>query len=182
MQNEDGSWKIPGRAIVFNQRSRKLGWFYEVIDSRALEGARMENAISCWNHNTSHILGTVRNQTTSYTITAEGLDYETLPPNNQTTNDIVISPILRRDVTGSSFMFHVPRKGEEWVEEEGGIYVRYVTKIDEVFEWGPVSMAAYLNSSSEVAKRSFDEFMQLKKRQEISYRSQFVKMQRQLLR
>lgn len=175
IKNEQGVWHIPGKAIVFNQRSRKIGWFYEVIDSRALEGARIDDAISCFNHNTSIILGSVRNQTTSYTITPGAMEYDILPPDNQYTQDVVIAPIVRRDVTGSSFMFNAAKKGDEWVEEDG-IYVRYVKKIEEVYEFGPVSMPAYMNTSTEIAKRSFDDFIKEHKQQEIAFRSQFAKM------
>lgn len=183
LKGDDGVWHIPGKAVVFNQRSRKIGWFFEVIDSRALESARIDEAISCYNHNMTHILGTVRNQTTSYEIKADGLHYDILPPDNQTTKDIVIAPIVRRDVTGSSFMFKAFEKdGEEWVQEAEGIYVRYVKRIEEVYEFGPVSMPAYLNTTTDIAKRSFDEFIKTVKNEEASYRSQFAKFQMDLVR
>jgi HK97 family phage prohead protease len=180
IKNESGVWHIPGKAIVFNQRSRKIGWFYEVIDSRALEGARIDDAISCFNHNTSIILGTVRNQTTSYTITADALEYDIIPPDNQHTQDVVISPIVRRDVTGSSFMFNAAKNGDEWIEE-GGVYVRYVNKVEEVYEFGPVSMPAYMNTSTDIAKRSFDAFINEHKQQEIAFRSLMAKRQLSLV-
>ena len=182
LQGEDGIWHIPGKAIVFNSRSRKLGWFYEVIDSRALEGANLEDGISCFNHNMNHILGSVRNKTTSYTITADAMEYDTLPPDNQTTRDIVIAPIQRRDVTGSSFIFKAAdRDGDEWSEEPGGIVVRYVRKIEAVYEWGPVSMPAYLESTTDIAKRSFDDFIKEHKKTE-DYRAQAAKRQLELYR
>ncbi|MCF0060127.1 HK97 family phage prohead protease [Dyadobacter chenwenxiniae] len=183
IQNEEGVWHIPGKGIVFNQRSRKIGWFHEIIDSRALEGARIDDAISCYNHNMNHILGSVRNKTVSYNITSDYLEYDILPPDNQTTRDIVIAPIVRRDVTGSSFMFNAVQKGgDEWVQEADGIIVRYVKKIEEVYEFGPVSMPAYMNTTTDVAKRSFDDFIKENKQQEIQYRSQFARMKVALLR
>lgn len=182
IQSDEGVWHIPGKAIVFNQRSRKIGWFYEVIDSRALEGARIDDAVSCFNHNTSIILGTVRNQTTSYNITASAMEYDILPPDNQHTQEVVLAPIIRRDVTGSSFMFNAAKKGDEWIEEEGGVIVRYVKKIEEVYEFGPVSMPAYMNTSTDIAKRSFDDFIKEHKQQEIVFRSQFARMKLGLFR
>ncbi|MCF2443646.1 HK97 family phage prohead protease [Dyadobacter sp. CY345] len=183
VQSTDGIWHIPGKGIVFNQRSRKLGFFYEIIDPKALDGANMSDAISCFNHDMNHILGNVRNKTTSFTVTAEAMEYDTLPPDNQTTKDIVIAPILRGDVTGSSFMFSVAeRGGDEWVEEPNGDIIRYVRKIDVVYEWGPVSMPAYLTTSTDVAKRSFDYFINENKKQELQLRSTFAKMQLELYR
>jgi phage head maturation protease len=182
IQGDDGIWHIPGKGIVFNSRSRKLGWFYEIIDARALDYANMDDAISCYNHNMNHILGSVRNKTTSYTITESSMDYDTLPPDNQTTRDIVIAPILRRDVTGSSFMFKAFDKGgDEWIEEPGGIVVRYVRKIEFVYEWGPVSMPAYLNTTTDIAKRSFDDFIKEHKQVE-HYRTEAAKRLLELYR
>lgn len=183
IQGEDGIWHIPGKGIVFNQRSRKLGWFYEIIDPRALDGANMDDAISCFNHNMSHILGSVRNKTTSYVITPDAMEYDTLPPDNPTTRDIVLAPIIRRDVTGSSFIFNVVEKGgDEWVQEPDGTVIRYVRKIDTVYEWGPVSMPAYLTTSTDIAKRSFDEYIQVNKKQELQFRSDYAKRQLELYR
>lgn len=182
IKNDEGIWQIPGKAIVFDQRSRKIGWFFEVIDSRALDNARMEDAISCFNHNMTHILGTVRNKTTSYDIKSDCMEYRILPPDNPTTKDLVLDPIIRRDVTGSSFMFNVAsRGGDEWIQEEGGIVIRYVKKIEEVYEFGPVSMPAYLNTQTDIAKRSFDQFIKDTKQHELTFRSQMAKRQLSLI-
>ncbi|MCE6992094.1 HK97 family phage prohead protease [Dyadobacter sp. CY323] len=182
IQNDDGVWHIPGKAIVFNVRSRKIKSFFEVIMPTALDNAKMDDAISCWNHNTSHILGSVRNKTTTYEITGDAMLYDTLPPNNPTTNDMVIAPIVRRDVTGSSFMFNIAEGGDEWVRDPDGSIVRYVHKIYEVYEWGPVSLPVYMDTVTEVTKRSLDDFISLTKQQETVIRSQYTKMKLALYR
>jgi len=180
---EDGVWHIPGKGIVFNARSRKLGWFFEIIDPRALDFANMEDAISCYNHNMDHILGNVRNKTTSYTVTPEAMEYDTLPPDNQYTRDVVLAPIIRRDVTGSSFMFKAEEKGgDEWIQEPDGVIIRWVRKIETVFEWGPVSMPAYLQTTTDIAKRSFDDFIKDTRKIERMHERNFARTQTILLR
>lgn len=186
IQNEEGVWTIPMRSVVFNKRSRKLitaksvamkiGPFFEVIDPAALNNANFQGAISCWNHNRDYILGAVRNGTATYDINAEGMDCVTFPPDNPTIRDIVISPILRRDVQGSSFVFYCPPKGDEWVRDSDGVVIRHIKTIETVFEWGPVAMEAYLDTTAEIVSRSLDDFISAVHEQEKTYSSQFAKM------
>jgi HK97 family phage prohead protease len=182
---EGGLYQIPGKGIVFNQRSQKLGWFIEIIDPRALDGADMDDIVASFNHNMDYVLGRTTNGTLSYTIDADSLNYVILPPDNQTIRDIVIAPIVRRDVTGSSFMFAVADRGDEWMEEANGVIVRYVRKVEKVYEFGPVTMPAYKQTTTdvhEVAKRSFDSFIKETRRIENTYRSQSARHQLELLR
>lgn len=181
---EGGGYQIPGKGIVFSQRSQKLGWFVEIIDPRALDGADMSDIVATYNHDMNYVLGRSTNNTLSYTIDSEGLNYVITPPDNQTIRDIVLAPIIRRDVTGSSFMFSVADRGDEWEEQPDGLVIRYVRKIETVFEFGPVTMPAYRQTTTEaqqVAKRSFDEFIEQTKKNELSYRSQFHRLKLELL-
>lgn len=159
LTNEAGEIHIPGRGIVFNQWSQKLGWFKEMIDPRALDYADMSDICACFNHDMNIILGRSTNSTLSYVVNDAGLDYDILPLTTQLVRDMVIAPIERRDVTGSSFMFNVAEEGgEEWNVLPDGTYVRYVRKISKVYEFGPVTMPAYNQTYTEVARRSFDSY------------------------
>lgn len=159
LTNETGEVHIPGRGIVFNQWSQKLGWFKEMIDPRALDYADMSDICACFNHDMNIILGRSTNSTLTYVINDAGLDYDILPLTTQLVRDMVIAPIERRDVTGSSFMFNVAEEGgEEWDVLPDGTYVRYVRKIAKVYEFGPVTMPAYNQTYTEVARRSFDNY------------------------
>lgn len=173
---------ILGTGIVFNQRSQKLGWFYEVIDERALDDADMEDMVSCFNHDMNFILGRRSNKTLSFEVDGKGLHYDTLPQDNQSRRDMVIDPIQRKDVTGSSFIFNIAKRGDEWVEEPNGIIVRYVKKIERVLETGPVTIPAYPQTTSDIAKRSFDDFIKEHKQQESMYKRDFAKRQVMLFR
>ncbi len=182
LQNDEGVWHIPGKGIVFNQRSRRLGYFVEIIDQRALDSANIENVISCYNHDMNYILGNIRNQTLTLEITEGSLNYDIVPPDNQSIRDLVLAPIQRRDVTGSSFMFDVAKDGDEWEKEGDDLFVRYVRKIDVLYELGPVSMPAYLGSSTDAAKRSFDSFIKHTHEVETNYKRQFAQNQLMLLK
>ena len=169
MTNEaDGIDHILGKGIVFNQRSQKLGWFIEIIKPGALDMADMRDMKSFFNHNADYTLGSYPNETVSVSWDDKSADYDIGPkePFGPIIQELVIKQIANRNITGSSFMFDIAAKGDEWEEGEGGIYIRYVTKIEKVYEMGPVSMPAYPTSTTGIAKRSFDDFINTTKRQE----------------
>ena len=87
------------------------------------------------------------------------MDYDITAPDNQIIRDLVLAPITRGDITGSSFMFDIAKNGDEWEESSDGVYIRTIKAISKIYEVGPVSMPAYQQTSTDVAKRSFDEFI-----------------------
>ncbi|MCE7038985.1 HK97 family phage prohead protease [Dyadobacter sp. CY312] len=186
LQDEEGVRRIEGLAIVFDSPSRIMRTlksvsrgvnnFQEVIDKNALDGADFSNAISCWNHNVDYILGSVRNGTATYEIDQTGMPYKTLPPDTQLIRDMVFAPIDRRDVTGSSFVFNIAPDGDYWERGSNGLVTRYVKKITVISEWGPVSRPAFLDTTTEVVSRSFDDFIATFQQEEKSYNAQLAKM------
>lgn len=168
LSTDEGVAHITGKGIIFGQRSQRLGFFVEIIDSKALELADLEDMQSYFNHNPDYTLGTRRNNTLSIDITSGSLDYDITAPTTQTIRDLVIAPIERGDVTGSSFMFDIAKNGDEWEESSDGIYVRYVKRISKVYEVGPVAMPAYQQTTTDVvARRSLDAFIETIKQNEI---------------
>ncbi len=163
---EEGDSHITGKGIVFNQRSQKLGWFIEIITPDALRDADLTDMKSFFNHDPNYTLGSLANRTLSYTLSAGSLDYDIQAPDNQLIRDLVLAPITRGDITGSSFMFDIAKKGDEWEENTDGVYIRTIRAISKVYEVGPVSMPAYQQTSTDVAKRSFDDFINETKKTE----------------
>ena len=174
--DESGAYHIPGKGIVFNQWSRKLGWFKERIDSSALNNANIEELKCFYNHDPNYTLASYRNKTVVLTLSANSFDYDITAPDNQSIRDMVIAPIERGDVTGSSFMFDVAEDGDEWEMGADGIYMRTVHKIEVVYEMGPVSMPAYLQSSTSLVKRSLDEVIAMTRKTESRYKRQLALM------
>lgn len=167
LNTDEGVAHITGKGIIFGQRSQRLGFFVEIIDSRALELADLEDMQSYFNHNPDYTLGTRRNKTLSIDITDNSLDYDITAPTTQTIRDLVIAPIERGDITGSSFMFDIAKNGDEWEESSEGIWIRYVKRIAKVYEVGPVAMPAYQQTTTDVvAKRSLDAFIEFNKEKE----------------
>lgn len=158
-----------GCAVKFGTRSQLLGWFVEIIDEKALDGCDMTDVVGLFNHNNDLILG----RTTAGTLTLElragdGLYY--LIPYDDTDADHVRvrRKIDKGEVTGCSFQFSIALRGQEWdTDPVSGVEVRTITKIAKLYDVGPVTFPAYLDTMASVdtrAKRDHDSAM-LEKRQ-----------------
>lgn len=149
-----------GKAIVCNSRSKNLGGFVEIIDSRALDECDMSDVVGLFNHDPNYVLGRSTSGTLKLTRDADGglsyrIAYDPTDPDHQR----VMAKILRGDVVGSSFAFRVAAGGDSWDKEEtdtSSIYVRTVTKIRLLADVSPVTTPAY--GAATAAKRSLDQY------------------------
>jgi len=180
-------YRITGKGIVFNQRSERLGWFYEYIDADAVRDADFNGAVAYFNHDANFVLGSLDNRTLSLDVSRDDVVYHIDAPTTNTIRDLVIAPIERGDVRGSSFMFTIANKGDEWEEKSDGTIIRYVKKIERVYEMGPVSMPAYRQTTTDLAKRSFDQWIEtVRKSEEIQavesvYRRELARRRLQMM-
>lgn len=185
-EEEGADTEIEGKGIVFNQRSEKLGFFYEYIEPEAIQSADTRGIISLFNHDGNYVLGNSDNRTLTLEISKEAVIYRVKAPGTQTIRDLVLSPIVRGDVRGSSFMFSIARGGDDWDEQSDGTIIRYVKKIERVYEMGPVTMPAYSQTTTDIAKRSFDDWIkEFRKQEEVKesyYKRQIARMQLDLIR
>jgi len=175
--DSEGIDHIYGKGIVFNQWSRKLGWFKERIDPSALAYANMEEMKSFFNHDPNYTLASLRNKTVSISISESSCDYDIIAPDGPMIKELVLAPIIRGDVTGSSFMFDIAEDGDEWELGPDGIYLRTVFKIETVYEQGPVSMPAYLQTSTSLVSRSMDEVIAMTRKVELQSKRQRAQLE-----
>jgi HK97 family phage prohead protease len=153
---EDGTKKITGYAIVFNQKSQVLyGWFREVISQDALNNTDLDDVKATLGHNFTKLLGRTTSGTLVLTQDDKGLKYEITPPDTESGRE-ALELVSRGDITGSSFIFDLNEGGQKWSKDEDGVEMRTITDIRRVYELGPVIDPAYVQTSAEVAKRSFE--------------------------
>lgn len=138
---------ITGRPIVYNSRT-DLGWFDEVIEPGALDGADLRDVRFLVNHDLSMIpLARSRrnngNSTMQLTPDMEGLslDWVELDTENNADARSLYSAVKRGDITGMSFMFSID--DEEWENLESDHPTRHIRKIGTVVEVSAVTMPAY---------------------------------------
>lgn len=146
---------ITGRPIVYNSRT-DLGWFDEIIDVGALDGADLTDVRFLVNHNTSMIpLARSRrnngNSTMKMTADLQGLnlDFVKLDTENNMDAKALYSAVQRGDITGMSFMFSID--DEEWEDLESEHPTRHIKKIGSVVEVSAVTFPAY--ESTEINAR-----------------------------
>ena len=152
--NEKNGDHIVGRPIVYNSKT-DLGWFDEIIEAGALEGANLKDVRFLVNHDTSMIpLARSRNNNENSTMRLEvdkdGMAIRVnLDTENNTEARNLYSAIKRGDITGMSFMFTID--DEEWKDLDSDHPTRHIRKISQVFEVSAVTFPAY--ESTEISAR-----------------------------
>ena len=163
-QNEEGIGIIRGRPIVYNQRT-DLGYFYEVIESSALDGANLRDVRFLVNHDLSKIpLARSRrntpNSTMQLSVDAEGLAIRVmLDTENNAEAKALYSAVQRGDISGMSFMFGI--NDEEWSDIESDHPTRHIREISTVVEVSAVTFPAYKDTT--IDARS-DDAMEIAKK------------------
>lgn len=148
--------KIIGHAAKFNSLSQDLGGYFERIAPGAFAMSILEDDIRVlWNHDSNIVLG--RNKAGTMRIVEDeiGLAYEVDTPDTQYVRDMVVSPIVRGDVSQCSFAF---RCIEDRWDKIDGVYVRTLLKC-KLYEVSPVTFPAYLDTN--VATRSLEQYKAL---------------------
>ncbi len=112
---------------------------------------REDDIRSFFNHDENFVLGRNTANTLQLSSDSRGLRYAVDPPDTQTVRDLVIGPIRRGDVDGSSFMFRVEPGDARWEEEERNgesLWVRNIEQFSRVLEVGPVTLPAYQSATA----------------------------------
>lgn len=156
--DEETGNTIIGRPIVYDQKTN-LGYFEEVIERGALNGANLKDVLFFVNHDTSKIpLARSRNNNKSSTmqlrVDNQGLEIEAkLDVENNAEAKSLYSAISRGDITGMSFMFNIDE--EEWENLDSDLPLRHIKKISIVREVSAVCFPAYeatsINARDKVA-------------------------------
>ena len=155
-QNENEVGVITGRPIVYNSRT-DLGYFDEVIEVGALNGADLRDVRFLVNHDTSMIpLARSRNNNENSTmqlmVDDQGLSIRVnLDVKNNSDARNLYSAIERGDISGMSFMFFVDE--EEWSDLETDHPVRRIKKISNVVEVSAVTFPAYEDTSISIRNK-----------------------------
>ena len=170
-RNESESRHVSGYAVVFDSLSRDLGGFYEVIDKRALDGVIEKSDVLCvLNHNQERgILARSKYGVGTLTLTIDerGLKYDFEAPNTAL-GDELIEGLKRGDISTSSFAFTVEE--DTWEKRNDGSILRTINSINRLFDVSPVFCEAYPETSVDL--RSYNNFMEELKKQEIENRSE----------
>lgn len=144
---------MSGYAANFNSLSEDLGGFREVLMPGCFKEALGHSDVrGLFNHNPDKILGRNASGTLRLTEDERGLHFEIDPPETSYAKDLGVS-MRRGDVTQCSFGFKVASGGDSWAEDSAGMWIRTITKVEQLFDVSPVTYPAYPSTSCSV--RSF---------------------------
>ncbi len=155
---EGDSKVISGYAVKFNQKSKKLGNFYEVIAPHALDGVDLSDVKCLVDHQFSKILGRTKAGTLKLSIDSIGLKFSVEIPNTTYANDLYAS-IKRGDVDECSFGFKVDESNklaQTVTRQPDGNYLRIVKRIESLAEISIVANPAY-NATSANIERDYEQ-------------------------
>ena len=159
VDDKDGK-KISGYAIVFNKPSKPIpdgdSSFTEIIDPKALENTDLSDVVMLSNHDYSKPLATVKAGTLKLDVDEKGLHFEATLPNTTDGSD-TFENVKAGNIDSASFRF--ANASDQWSKDDDGTVTRTITNIGDIFEISSVTVPAYDDSSVEVAKRSFDQFL-----------------------
>lgn len=144
---EDADGTVQGLAIVFN-READLGWFYEQIDERALDGANMDDVVLNFNHNNDVILARTTNGSLVLDRRSDGV-YMTSKIVNTSQGQDIKTLVREGLINKMSFAFTIDgRDGEKWETDAQGKEHRTITKIDRLYDVSLVTFPAYPQTSA----------------------------------
>ena len=165
-RGEEG--RIFGYGAVFDSPSRILfskdiGEFIETIDKRAFDSILKDpNLVITANHDKNLLLGRTGSGTALVGVDERGFWFDVKPPESRAD---ILESVKRGDMAGASFSFDVGE--EEWTQEGRDLPRRHVRSFKSVFDVGPVTYPAYLETT--VATRSYQNFMDtVGKRKEVN--------------
>jgi HK97 family phage prohead protease len=151
---------IQGYAALFDVETEigsRYGTFKESIAPGAFKNTLAQNkrVLSLFNHNFDYILGSTTAGTLRLKEDLRGLYFEVDPPDTQVGRDVT-ECIRRGDILGASFMFVITK--EEWTiaKSKEEYDARRIMEVD-LYECGPVTMAAYEATSVGLRSEASDE-------------------------
>lgn len=155
---EEGESILRGRAIVYNSATDIGGWFKEIIDPGALDGADMSDVPLLVNHDERMIpVARSRRNTPNSTLrlipNEAGLDIEArIDTERNATARELDSAVEREDLTGMSFRFQIA--DERWENLESDYPTRHILKFARIGEVSAVTWPAY--DATDIYTRSKD--------------------------
>lgn len=161
VEGEGEARKFRGHAAVFGSRSVDLGGFVEEIEPGFFDPVMDDDVLGLFNHSVDFVLGRTSSGTMRLQQDSRGLAFEIDHPDTTLANDLEKN-VRRRDIRGASFAFQIRQGGAEITELEDGTILRILKAggAKRLFDVGPVTSPAYLDTDSSVAQRSVEAWRQ----------------------
>lgn len=182
LKDEAGNKVLEGYASVFNQRSKLIfesgKMFFEVIQKGAFDEVLASDSLDVlltYQHDLGQPLARLNKskglRSLILTVDEYGLKFRAILNNTTLAND-TYERVKSGECFECSFVFVVEKANERW-EKEDEENVRYISKIDSLYDVSVVVNGAYANTDLTAAERSLKEFKEAVKVQKESNTREF---------
>ena len=170
LRTDNTGRRMAGYAALYGTRSQNLGGFTEIIKPGAFRSilATQPDVVLNFNHSQDYILGRTKAGTLTLAEDERGLRFEADLPDTQLVRDMVISPMQRGELEGTSFAFRAAQSGQEWSVEGDGMRLRSITAFDLLQDVSIVTFPAYIGPAASIRSASevLAEAMELEERKQ----------------
>ena len=154
---------VEGYALLFNQPSKDLGGFVEVIDSSALDNVDLSNVVMLDQHDYTKPLASVKAGSLQLDVDDKGLHFKaTIDPSVSYASD-TLNNVKNGNINSMSFRFDVDDGSDSWNRDSDGQITRTVNQIKDLFEVSTVTVPSYDQTNVDVDKtsiRSYNQFIE----------------------
>lgn len=155
-KRDSGGSTLRGTPIVYSSPTDIGGWFREVIEPGALDGADLTDVPLIVNHN-DRMIPVARsrrntpNSTLRLMVTDRGLEFEAdIDTENNMTSKELNSAVDRGDIDSMSFRFGVDK--ETWENLDTDYPTRHIEKFSRIAEISAVTWPAYEATNIDIAR------------------------------
>ena len=154
---------VEGYALLFNQPSKDLGGFIEVIDPSALDNVDLSNVVMLDQHDYTKPLASVKAGSLQLDVDDKGLHFKaTIDPAVSYAND-TLNNVKNGNINSMSFRFDTDDGSDSWSRDSNGQITRTVKQIKNLFEVSTVTVPSYDQTNVNVDKtsiRSYNQFIE----------------------
>lgn len=151
---------ISGYALKFNEPSKDLGGFTEIIDPKALENTDLSKVVLLFNHDYNKLLASVENGNLTLTVDDTGLAFEAELDTSVSYIADVYNQVQNGNLAHCSFSFDVAENGDSWTDNDDGTATRTVLNISNLYDVSVVSVPAYDDTTvTTSAQRSYINYL-----------------------
>ncbi|MCI2170977.1 phage major capsid protein [Schleiferilactobacillus perolens] len=170
--------KLTGYAVVFNEPSKDLGGFKEVIDPHAFDDVDLSDVYMVNNHDMSQVLASTKAGTLKLAVDDKGLHFEATLPDTTTASD-AFKNVEAGNLSAMSFTFVSAPDGDTFTKDDSGQVIRTIKQVQSLFDVSLVAIPAYDDTNVQVDKRSYTAW--LDDQQKTQQRKEDTKMEKTII-
>lgn len=149
---------LTGYAVVFNEPSKDLGGFKEVIDPHAFDDTDLSDVYMVANHDLSKVLASTKAGTLTLAVDDKGLHFDAQLADTTDAQD-TFTNVAAGNISAMSFSFVAAKDGDTFTRDDSGQVTRTINKVASLFDVSTVAIPAYDSTNVAVDKRGYDQFI-----------------------